>query len=417
MVCHLHNFIGEPSNVIFDATRIGASDLFSYRGMHFKFLADVTMYLQAAQVAPVVAVGGYLGAFRRHSEQNSNEHGALFSAGLFEWELMLRAEAAAGHLDSAALEPARQRLAKAYASKIELPELARFAANLDELVQRPPEELFESKQFTADLAHGYKAVAARVAASKNNSHMEQKYCSVCGSQVQGWLPHPQPASSDITFLVQTGSVGSTLKNHFCPNCSCNDRERHLWLYMDRANLLGDLNTKRILHIAPEAGIERKIRACSPLEYIGGDLSPKKPEHRALNVEKLDFPDGYFDLILCNHVLEHVAHPDKAVAEMARCLSANGHLITQTPYSPLLKQTFELTIPPTRPFAIYYFGQDDHVRLFGMDIVKHFQAAGLHGDLYPHTSMLGELSGEVIGCNEAEPFFLFSKNPQALPFAA
>jgi SAM-dependent methyltransferase len=419
MVCEVNNFVGEPSSVMFNPAHVKAHDLFSYRGIRPEFLFDVVMYLQAAEVAPVIAVGGYLSAFRRHSRQGSNEHSAIFSAGLFEWEMLLRGEAAAGNLDAAALEQARQRLTVWYASKwfvrrIGIPEIARFAANLDELVQRPAEQLFESEQFTADLTHGYKAIAARVAARKNNSHMAQKYCALCESPVQDWNLHP--AGQDLMSTMQVGSAGPTLDKSLCPNCSCSDRERHLWLYMKETNLLGDLSRKRVLHIAPEAGVERKIRAGSPLEYVAGDMAPKNPEHRALTVEKLDFPDGYFDLILCNHVLERLANPDKAIAEMARCLSANGYLVAQTPYSPILRQTFELTIPINEQFAAYCFGQNDRVRLFGVDIVKRFEAAGLHGDLYPHASVLGELSGEVIGCNESEPFFLFSKNPHPLVFA-
>jgi len=419
MVCEVNNFVGEPSSVMFNPAHVKVENLFSYKGIRPEFLFDVVMYLQAAQAAPVVAVGGYLSAFRKHSQQGSNEHSAIFSAGLFEWEMLLRGEAADGNLTADQLEQARQRLAVWYSSKwytrrIGIPEIARFAANLDELVQRPPQELFDSEEFTTDLAHGYKAIAARVAVRKNNGKMAQKYCALCESPVQSWLL--QPASQDLASMLQIGSAGPTLDNALCPNCSCDDKERHLWLYMDKVNLLGDLDAKRILHIAPEAGIERKIRALAPLEYVVGDSSPKRPEHRALNAEKLDFPDGYFDLILCNNVLAQMAHPDQALAEMARCLSPNGFLIAQTPYSPILRQTFELTIPINQQFSAYCFGKDDRVRLFGVDIVKLFQAAGLHGDLYPHASILDDLSGEVVGCNESEPFFMFSKNPQPLVFA-
>lgn len=414
MVCYLNNFIGEPSNVIFNPARIAVDNLFKYKGFKPEFLGDVVMYLQAAEIAPIVAVGGYLSAFRRHSGQNSNENSAIFSAGLFEWELLLRGEAAAGYLDSAALEQARQRLAIRYAPKIGRSEIARFVANLDELVQRPSAELFCSKQFTVDLAHGYKAVAARVAASRNDSSKAQKYCALCESPVQSWLP--QPVGQSLMSILWAGSIDSAFDNSLCPNCSCDDKERHLWLYMDKVNLLSDLGTKRILHIGPEAATELKIRSRLPLEYIAGDSAPDRPEHQVLNVEKLDFPNGYFDLVLCNNVLSQVTRPDLALAELTRCLSSSGFLVAQTPYLPILKQTFELTIPVNQQFSAYCFGKDNRVRLFGVDIVKLFHASGLHGDLYPHASILDDLSGEVIGCNESEPFFLFSKNPQPLIFA-
>ncbi|MBN3752833.1 glycosyltransferase [Paraburkholderia sp. Tr-20389] len=412
MVGLLNNFVGEPSNVMLDRERFDAARLFHYRSQRLDFLGDVATYLNASEQAPIVAVGGYLSAFRRHADQASNQFSPHISAGLYEWELLARSEAAAGNLSGLALEGAKRQLAQLYAMwAIRLPEIARLAANLDELVQRNPLELLDSSQFQADLAHARKALGARIAARRKaaSTSPDEKFCALCETPVPGWIAHPQ-ANSNREFMQHIGAVGSTLEHHLCPNCNCNDRERHLWLYFDRAGILKDIAQKRILHIAPEAGIERRLRALAPLEYVAGDLSPQKPDHRAINVERIGFPDGYFDLIVCNHVLEHVDRPDTALAEFARCLAPGGHLVAQTPYSPLLKQTFELTIPPSKPFATHYFGQSDHVRLFGADLLTRIRAAGLNGDLYPHTTVLGGIDPVAWGCNEREPFFLFAKGP-------
>jgi hypothetical protein len=91
-------------------------------------------------------------------------------------------------------------------------------------------------------------------------------------------------------------------------------------------------------------------------------------------------------------------------------------VAQTPYSPILKRTFELNKPASVPFKTWYFGQDDHVRLFGADIVDYFRDAGLNGDLYPHATVLGNIDADVVGCNVREPFFLFAKG-EAPAFAA
>jgi SAM-dependent methyltransferase len=147
------------------------------------------------------------------------------------------------------------------------------------------------------------------------------------------------------------------------------------------------------------------------------LSPKLPHHRPLNVEQLDFPDGYFDIIICNHVLEHVDNPDAALAEFNRCLASGGHLIAQTPYSPLLRNTLELNKPVTPGFAAQYFGQSDHVRLFGVDLVDRIRSAGLAGDLYGHETVLGGVDPDTYGCNGREPFFLFTKGAHAPQFSA
>ncbi|EKD87476.1 MAG: Methyltransferase type 11, partial [uncultured bacterium] len=36
-----------------------------------------------------------------------------------------------------------------------------------------------------------------------------------------------------------------------------------------------------------------------------------------NVEKLPFADKSFDFVFCSHLLEHVEHPDRAIAEITR----------------------------------------------------------------------------------------------------
>jgi glycosyltransferase involved in cell wall biosynthesis len=408
MVGYLNNMIGEPSNVMLDRTRVDITRVFDYASLQLDFLGDVAMYLNLAELGPLTAVGGYLSAFRKHETQSSNPTSPNFSAGFYEWELMVRGEASAGRLDIATLDQVRRLLARNYAvTSGRLPEIARLASNLNELVERNPLELLQSERFQADLAHARRAVAERIAARRKAATPQKKTCAICERTVAEWLPHPE-VYGNREFMQQVHSVGSTLEHHHCPHCYCNDRERHLWLYFDRAKTLANLSQKRVLHIAPEAGIEHRIRALKPLEYVCGDLTPKKPEHRKVNVERLDFTDGYFDLIICNHVLEHVDRPDAALAEFSRCLSPNGQLVAQTPYSPTLKHTFELNIPPNEAFATRYFGQGDHVRLFGADIAAHFRAAGLNGDLYPHATVLAGIDPELWGCNGREPFFLFSK---------
>lgn len=408
MVGQLNNLIGEPSNVMLDRTQVDIERVFDYASLQLDFLGDVAMYLNLAELGPLTAVGGYFSAFRRHELQSSNPISPNFSAGLYEWELMVRGEASAGRLDVQILDQIRRVLTRNYLLiGARFPEIVRLAANLNELVERNPKELLESERFQADLANARRAVAERVAARKKAVAPQKKVCAICERTVAGWLPHAE-INSDREFMKLVHSVGSTLEHHHCPHCYCNDRERHLWLYFDRAKTLANLSHKRVLHIAPEAGIEHRIRALKPLEYVCGDLMPKKPEHRTVNVEQLDFPDGYFDLIICSHVLEHVGEPDAAIAEFSRCLAPNGQLVAQTPYSPTLKHTFELNIPPGEAFAKRYFGRGDRMRLFGADIAGHFRAAGLNGDLYPHTAVLPDIDPETWGCNGREPFFLFSK---------
>jgi GT2 family glycosyltransferase len=166
MVAQLQNFIGEMSNVMIDRQRASEADLFTYRSVRLDFLTDVATFLNLAARGPLVAVGGYWSRLRLLPEHKriAPETTPTYSAGLYEWELLVRGEAASGALSGGVLAAAAQRLSQYYASCADrLPEIARLQANHGELATRVSHELFDSERFQADLAHARSAVAARVA--------------------------------------------------------------------------------------------------------------------------------------------------------------------------------------------------------------------------------------------------------------
>ena len=232
-------------------------------------------------------------------------------------------------------------------------------------------------------------------------------CCLCGEAVAGWLPHPhRNRRSELMKLL--GAVGSDLAVYQCPSCGSNDRERHLWLYMSALQLPQRFGSMRILHIAPEPNLEAIILELAPLAYVRGDLHPRQPEHVALDAEALAFADASFDLVICNHVLEHVAHPDRALAEFHRVLAPGGSLVAQTPYAPSLLHTLELNRPVSPAFATLLYGQADHLRLFGADVADRIRAAGFRGGLAAHDEVLGALDAQLHGVNAHEPFFCFTR---------
>jgi predicted SAM-dependent methyltransferase len=233
------------------------------------------------------------------------------------------------------------------------------------------------------------------------------HCIICNNPVNAWKPHPEIARRS-EFCQLINAVGSDLSVYQCPACGCNDRDRHLWHYLTAIDIIRNLSTLRILHIAPEFHIERLIEKIKPKLYIRGDLFPKKPDHLKLDVESLTYEENAFDLIICNHVLEHVSSPSLALSEFHRCLAPNGLLVAQTPYSPMLKNTFEMVQTPSPAFAKLFFGQDDHVRMFGSDISQIFTDAGFKGEILKHEIILGELSAAEAGVNASEGFFAFTK---------
>jgi SAM-dependent methyltransferase len=413
MLVPIHNFIGEPSNTLLRRELVDIETVYTYDGLKLDYLADVASYLNLSEQAPLVGVGGCLSAFRRHAAQSSHSSSPRLSAGLYEWELMIRKESEAGNLDDHQRELARRSLRWHYASYVRsMPEIARLASRLDGLVANGTAGLRSSETFEADLQTARAAVASRVAIAQR-PQPQPAHCPVCEQDVEGWVASPNAALLDLKVMDDVGVVGSRLDKHLCPRCGCNDRDRHLWLYMQAAGLLDDLSETRILHIAPEARLEPKLRQLGPRDYVGGDLIPQQPHHLAINIEQLQFEDDRFDLIICNHVLEHVNFPERAAAEFARCLAPGGRVVAQTPYSPLLKRSMELTVAVPHTFATYYYGQNDHVRIVGLDLIETFHAAGFSGEPIPHTTLLGDQDPEASGVNPIEPFFLFELTAAAV----
>lgn len=123
---------------------------------------------------------------------------------------------------------------------------------------------------------------------------------------------------------------------------------------------------------------------------------------------MPFDDQSFDLVIANHVLEHVADDKKALAEMFRVLRVGGHAILQTPYSPRLAHTWQDEGIDTDDARLVAFGQEDHVRLYGKDIFERFASARFEPLIGYHDELLSNVDPAYSGVNALEPFFLFRR---------
>ena len=410
MVGQMHNFVGEPSNIMIDRLRATKGALGSYRSLVLDYLLDVAMYLNLAEQAPIVVVGGYLSMLRRHPGVTTPATRPNYSAGLYEWEVLVRGEAAAGRLSGEALARAASRLRQAYSGyALELPEIGRLLANLDELTTAPAHTLFDSPRFQSDLAHARAAVAARVgqsaAAHAANTDVPAAapapvrpaamICAICEQEVQAWRSPTEAEEPALLDAIEP--VGSTRGQQLCPSCGCSERERHLWLSIAFSRLLERASEMRVLHLAPEPLVESRIRRLAPLEYVTVAMG-----------QPLDLPVEHFDLIICNDVLDRVDSPIAVLTELRRCLKRGGHLIAQTRYAPALRHTFEITKVHSADFAKRYFGNAEQRRCFGADVVDYFEAAGFAGALHAYSAVLAEVDPRVWGIDAHQPFFLFER---------
>src|SRR3954447_19838706 len=164
LLAPIRNFVGEPSNTLLRRELVDIETVYTYDGLKLDFLADVASYLNLAEQAPLVGVGGCLSAFRKHAAQSSHSSSPRISAGLYAWELIVRKECEAGNLDDRQREVAWQSLRSMYAPYVRaLPEIARFASRLDGLVANGTAGLRSSESFENDLQTARTAVASRVA--------------------------------------------------------------------------------------------------------------------------------------------------------------------------------------------------------------------------------------------------------------
>ncbi len=175
--------------------------------------------------------------------------------------------------------------------------------------------------------------------------------------------------------------GGYRENALCPHCKSNDRERLVHLYLERETDLRSSQTN-VLHVAPDTNLAAWLDACPGVEQVKGDKFTEGyhgvyPEGtRDLDVTALDFPDASFDIVLCNHVLEHVPDDAAALREIFRVLKPGGWAILQTPVSPIIKQTIEDPSVKTPKQRERYYGQFDHVRLYSRDdYLKRLAKAG------------------------------------------
>lgn len=164
-------------------------------------------------------------------------------------------------------------------------------------------------------------------------------------------------------------------NALCPNCLSLERHRLIWLYLkDQTNFF---NTKlHVLHIAPEACFIPRFEKQHGDQYITADIESPLAKVK-MDIHDIPFPENTFDVVLCNHVLEHVRDDIRAMSEIRRVLKPGGFAILQIPFfKPVQVKTFEdpsITDPKEREKI---FGQDDHVRKYGMDYPQRIERAGL-----------------------------------------
>ena len=202
-------------------------------------------------------------------------------------------------------------------------------------------------------------------------------CPICGSRFGKYMEGG--TTSDVWKKYK--GVGAGVRMTTCPICHSGDRERLVYLFFkDRYFVENKDKHIKLLHIAPEPNLSKYLMTHKDVEYTAGD---KRCEGYAypdyvLDVDIMDMrnlADNTYDVVVCNHVLEHVPDDIVAMKELKRVLKINGFAVLQVPYAINLEKTFEdkSIVSPEKRFEVY--GQSDHVRLYGKDYPERLKQAG------------------------------------------
>lgn len=165
------------------------------------------------------------------------------------------------------------------------------------------------------------------------------------------------------------------QNALAPYSMSLERHRLIWLYLkNKTNFFTD--KLRFLHIAPEYCYKGRFKKMENLDYITGDLISPWADVK-MDVLDIPFEENAFDVIMCNHVLEHVDDDKKAMQEFYRVMKPGGWGIFMVPIDYEREETLEdsnITSPQDRE---KYYWQSDHLRLFGRDYGKKLASVGFN----------------------------------------
>lgn len=162
------------------------------------------------------------------------------------------------------------------------------------------------------------------------------------------------------------------QNVLSPSTLSLERHRLLWLYLtNETNFF--TSKKKVLHMAPEQCFLSRFKKLNH-DYTTADLDSPIADIKA-DIVNLPFNDNSFDVIFCNHVLEHIQDDTKAMKELFRVMKKGGMGIFQVPQDLNRDVTFEdnsITNPKERAKI---FGQYDHVRVYGKDYFNKLRSIG------------------------------------------
>lgn len=196
-------------------------------------------------------------------------------------------------------------------------------------------------------------------------------------------------------------------NILAPSTLSLERHRLLWLYLKNETDFFNAE-KKLLHFAPEQCFLKRFRELKNLDYTTTDLLSPIADVKA-DICNLPFEDNSYDVIFCNHVLEHIPDDTKAMQELFRVMKPGGWGIFQIPQDLNRDVTFEDDSITDKAERAKIFGQYDHVRVYGRDYFDKLRSIGFTVEEVDYTSTLSASEIDKFRLAKGEIIPLVRKN--------
>ena len=169
--------------------------------------------------------------------------------------------------------------------------------------------------------------------------------------------------------------GTQRNNVLSPSTLSLERHRLLWLYLqNETDFFTATEKKNVLHFAPEQEFYKRFKKQKNIQYTTTDLFSPLADVKA-DICNLPFEDNQYDVLFCNHVLEHIPDDTKAMQELYRVLKPGGMAILQIPQDLNRATTFSDDSITDEKERAAIFGQYDHVRVYGRDYFDKLRSIG------------------------------------------
>ena len=230
------------------------------------------------------------------------------------------------------------------------------------------------------------------------------HCPLCHGIFNSFLS----AGLKHDVIKQKNIIGAGYReNAVCPRCLSYDRERLIYLYLNEYRKYIFHDNVKILHIAPEKNLNKLFSKFKNIDYTSADLNHPSAKVK-MDITNIIYEDNVFDVILCNHVLEHVPDDKKAISELYRVMKAGAFGILQVPISYMIEKTEENLEIDNDKDRIKNYGQEDHVRLYGRDYLDRLKSVGFKVNVIDFASELEVSKVERYSLLKDEKIFLVSK---------